>query len=151
HLLDPRSIHEVERRLRGVGQPPRSLTEMAEWLRRLGDLAPTELEGPMAEFLQQLRQDGRAVLLELRVGEEPRPWVLAEEEALYRQAFGLVQALPTDAQSAGETILGRFLQTHALVGLQDILRRYPFEESWTRRKLEEWSTSRRLVAVRSDD
>ncbi len=39
HLLDPRAIHQVERRLRGLGQPPRSATEAAEWLRRLGDLS----------------------------------------------------------------------------------------------------------------
>ena len=35
-------------------------TEMAEWLRRLGDLTPAELEGPMAEFLEELEADGRA-------------------------------------------------------------------------------------------
>ncbi len=55
HLLDPRAVHQVERRLRGVGQPPRTATEMAEWLRRLGDLTPEDLEGPMAAFLEQLR------------------------------------------------------------------------------------------------
>src|SRR5262249_62334741 len=33
HLLDPRAVHQVERRLRGLGQPPRTATEMAEWLR----------------------------------------------------------------------------------------------------------------------
>ena len=60
HLLDPRAVHQVERRLRGLGQPPRSATEMAEWLRRLGDLSPAELEGPMAAFLQELEADGRA-------------------------------------------------------------------------------------------
>ena len=60
HLLDPRAIHQVERRLRGLGQPPRSATEAAEWLRRLGDLSPSELEGPMAAFLQELETDGRA-------------------------------------------------------------------------------------------
>src|SRR5207247_8012737 len=44
HLLDPRAVHQVERRLRGLGQPPRTATETAEWLRRLGDLAPGDLE-----------------------------------------------------------------------------------------------------------
>ena len=33
HLLDPRAIHQVERRLRGLGTPPRTATEAAEWLR----------------------------------------------------------------------------------------------------------------------
>src|SRR6185312_6222505 len=69
HLLDPRAVHQVERRLRGLGQPPRTATEMAEWLRRLGDLAPEELEGPMAAFLEQLQSEGRACRLELPIGE----------------------------------------------------------------------------------
>src|SRR5262249_9534480 len=67
HLIDPRAVNQVERRLRGVGQPPRSATEMAEWLRRLGDLTPEELEGPMAVFLEQLQTEGRACRLELPV------------------------------------------------------------------------------------
>src|SRR5262249_15227893 len=71
HLLDPRAVHQVERRLRGLGQPPRSATEMAEWLRRLGDLTPEELEGPMAVFLEQLEREGRACRLELPQGERP--------------------------------------------------------------------------------
>ena len=95
HLLDPRAVHQVERRLRGLGQPPRSATEVAEWLRRLGDLAPSELEGPMAAFLQELEADGRARRIELPRCREPVRWVAAEEEALYRQAFGL------DARRAG--------------------------------------------------
>src|SRR5437763_1180015 len=59
HLLDPRAVHQVERRLRGLGQPPRTVTEMAEWLRRLGDLSPGDLAGPMAGFLEELEGDGR--------------------------------------------------------------------------------------------
>src|SRR5947209_11303071 len=87
HLLDPRAVYQVERRLRGLGQPPRSLAEMAEWLRRLGDLAPSELEGPMVEFLEQLQAEGRATVLELPRSREPQRWMLTEEEALYRCAF----------------------------------------------------------------
>ncbi len=117
HLLDPRAIHQVERRLRGLGQPPRSATEAAEWLRRLGDLSPADLEGPMAAFLQELEADGRARRIELPRCREPVRWVAAEEEALYRQAFGLDAAEPEQARAAGTVILGRFLTTHALVGL----------------------------------
>jgi ATP-dependent Lhr-like helicase len=148
HLLDPRAIHQVERRLRGLGQPPRSVTEMAEWLRRLGDLAPGELEGPMAGFLEELAADGRARALELPRCREPHRWVPAEEEALYRSAFGLEGGDADTAQEAGETILARFLDTHALVGLRDVLDRYPFEPGWAQRKLEEWAATRRIVAVR---
>jgi ATP-dependent Lhr-like helicase len=149
HLLDPRAIHQVERRLRGLGQPPRSVTEMAEWLRRLGDLTSGELEGPMAGFVEELAVDGRAHSLELPRCREPRRWVLAEDESLYRSAFGLEDGDASQAQEAGEAILARFLDTHALVGLRDVLDRYPFEPDWARRKLEEWASSRRIVAVRT--
>jgi len=153
--LDARAIHQVERRLRGLGQPPRSATEMAEWLRRLGDLTAGELEGPMAGFLQELDADGRARRFTLPAGREPARWILAEEEERYRQAFGSAsgpnrnsEGNPAQRQRAAEAILYRFLETHTLVGLQDVLDRYPFESAWARRKLEEWAQSGRLVTVR---
>ncbi|HMF13097.1 MAG TPA: hypothetical protein VKE94_12355, partial [Gemmataceae bacterium] len=147
HLLDPRAAQHVERRLRGVGRPPRSATEMAEWLRRLGDLALTELEGPMASFLEELVADGRAVTLELSDCPEPHRWVLAEEAATYRRAFLGETSEPSATREAGLTILSRFLETHALVGLRDVLARYPFERSWAERVLREWAESGRIVQL----
>ncbi len=147
HLLDPRAVHQVERRLRGLGQPPRSGTEMAEWLRRLGDLAPSDLEGPMASFLAELEADGRAARLDLPRVAEPSRWLLVEEVTRYRQAFGLASEEGESPESTAEAILSRFLHTHALVGLSEVLARYPFEESWARRKLEEWSELGRLVVL----
>ncbi len=150
HLIDPRAVHHVERRLRGLGQPPRTAAEMAEWLRRLGDLTPAELEGPMAGFLHELEADGRARRLQLPRTREPERWVLAEEEALYQQAFGLAAAEPGRVQEAAEAILSRFLETHALVGLRDVLDRYPFEADWAKSRLEEWARQGRLVTVALD-
>jgi ATP-dependent Lhr-like helicase len=175
HLLDPRALQQVERRLRGVGMPPRTPTEMAEWLRRLGDLTPGELEGPMEAFLHTLAGEGRAEVMELPGVAEPRRWILSEEAELYRVAFGLdgnltptpllkgeglsegntplaasergaggVRSLP---DTAAATILARFLQTHALVGLDDVLARYPFERFWATRQLEAWARSGRAVIV----
>jgi ATP-dependent Lhr-like helicase len=146
-LLDPRAVHQVERRLRGFGQPPRSATEMAEWLRRLGDLSPAELEGPMAVFLEELEADGRAQRLELPRTCQPLRWVLAEETEAYRAAFGLTSVEPADQQAAAAGILSRYLDTHALVALRDVLGRYPFEPSWAQQRLEEWASSGRVVAV----
>jgi ATP-dependent Lhr-like helicase len=147
HLLDPRAVHQVQRRLRGLGMPPRSTAEMAEWLRRLGDLTPGELEGPMAAFLEQLQGEGRACLIELPAVREPERWIAAGERDLYEQAFGLAAAAPDAAREAGAAVLARFLATHALVGLEDVLRRYPFEEGWARQQLEEWVRSGRAVSV----
>jgi ATP-dependent Lhr-like helicase len=146
HLLDSRAIHQVERRLRGLGQPPRTSAEMAEWLRRLGDLAPAVLEGPMAGFVQELEAQGRAKRIMLTGCREPERWILVEEEELYRQCF-VTEGEPSKSRMAAETILGRFLDTHALVGLQNVLERYPFEPTWAQSQLEEWSRSGRVVPV----
>ncbi len=156
HLLDPRAVQQVERRLRGIGRPPRSVEEMAEHLRRLGDLSATELEGPMPGFLMELEQAGRACCITLPRVEEAERWVLVEELPGYAAAFGVARpesrkgvadteptpvedsGRATGAQEAAARILRRFLQTHALVSLEDILRRYPFEEHWASRQLEAW-------------
>jgi ATP-dependent Lhr-like helicase len=147
HLLDPRAVHQVERRLRGLGMPPRTPTEMAEWLRRLGDLTDAELEGPMAGFLETLAGEGRAARLTLPSCRTPERWVAPEDLDLYQQAFGLTGTDPDAARAAGAAVLGRFLATHALVGLAEVLDRYPFEPAWARRQLEEWAKSGRVVAV----
>ena len=145
------AIHQVERRLRGLGQPPRSATEAAEWLRRLGDLSPSELEGPMALFLQELEADGRARRIELPPCPEPTRWVAVEDELCYRRAFGLEPAEPEQARAAATAIFERFLTTHALVGLADVLNRYPFDPQWAQQQLEEWARAGRATAVRRDD
>jgi len=168
HLLDPRALQQVERRLRGVGMPPRSPAEMAEWLRRLGDLSASELEGPMEAFLAGLVKDGVAQTIELPGVAEPGRWVLTEEAETYRTAFHLgepgasatgvhpsvttpeLRSLTLPArQDAAVAILARFLRTHALVGLDDVLRRYPFERSWAERQLDAWARTGRAVVVQT--
>ena len=42
----------------GTASPRASAEEMAETLRRLGDLSPSELAGPMRAFLDELERDG---------------------------------------------------------------------------------------------
>jgi ATP-dependent Lhr-like helicase len=145
--LDARAVHQVNRRLRGVGRPPRTAAELAEWLRRVGDVAPSELEGTMPALLQELQAEGRVEQLTLPAVAEPDRWVLTEEAARYRSVFADAAASREDAQQAGAAILVRFLQTRALVGLDDVLARYPFERTWAQRQLEEWAHSGRLVPV----
>ncbi len=147
HLLDPRAVHQVERRLRGVGRPPRSPAEMAEWLRKLGDLTEAELEGPMAVLLNELQTDGRVQRIELPAVAQSVRWILTEEVTVYQQAFGLVAATSDEQNQAALRILDRFLQTHALVGLDDLLTRYPFERDWTARQLDAWSQTGKAVRV----
>jgi ATP-dependent Lhr-like helicase len=145
--LDERAVQHVDRRLRGVGRPPRSAAEMAEWLRKVGDVAASELEGPMAALAGELEGEGRVQRLTLPGAAEPERWVLTEEADRYRTVFGSAGVPAENAHEAAAVILRRYLETHALVGLDDILRRYPFERAWAQGRLEEWAQTGRLVRV----
>ncbi len=145
--LEPRAVSQVDRRLRNVGQPPRSKAETAEWLRRLGDVSHRELEGPVQGFLRELELDGTVKIIDLRTPADPERWILTEEADLYRTAFAADIDDAAKAQEAAAAILRRFLETHALIGLDDILERYPLERTWAIRQLEEWTKSGRLVRV----
>ena len=86
-LLEPDAIGRVEARLRGVGHPPRSSDEMAEFLRNLGDLTTGELVGPMAGFVAELERSGLVTRIELSNVVDPERWVLTEDQPLYAAAF----------------------------------------------------------------
>jgi ATP-dependent Lhr-like helicase len=145
--LDDRAVRQVDRRLRGTGRPPRTAAEMAEWLRRVGDVSVGEFEGPMAAQLAELEGEGRVQRVALSGVVEPERWVLTEEADRYRLVFGDGYAGADEQQEAAAAILLRYLDTHALVGLDDILKRYPFERTWAQHMLEEWAQTGRLVRV----
>ena len=140
--LDPNAIGRVEGRLRGVGHPPRTADEMAEALRRLGDLGPSDLAGPMLGFLADLETQGRAVAIRLPGTNEPERWIAAEEKSLYESAFA-----PEPDETAEESIVRRFLQTHALIGLDDLTARYPIDPARATELLERWAEDGGLVRL----
>lgn len=142
--LDPRAVQKVDRRLRDVGLAPRSKAETAEWLRKLGDVAEAEIDAGARAFLDELEKDG--VVIRLKSFTPPR-WILTEEQELYANAFSSDVADAGAAREAASTILQRFLTTHALIGLDDVLARYPFERSWAQTQLEEWTRQGRLIRV----
>jgi ATP-dependent Lhr-like helicase len=142
--LDPRAVQQVERRLRGVGQPPRTKAETAEWLRRLGDVMPREVETGVHEFLSELEREGVATTFSMPIVAEKERWILVEEADRYSAAFG---ADGETARTAAALVLQRFLDTRALIGLDDILARYPFERNWAQDQLEVWTRQGRLVHV----
>ncbi len=143
NIIDEVAIQHVDRRLRGVGQPPRSAAELAEWLRRLGDVSEEELEGPMSALLQELVRDGRVQTLDLPA----RRWILTELLEEYRVAFLGAEVEGLSPHQAGMRILQRFLHTHALVGLADVLERYPFEPAWATKQLKAWQQKGKIVVV----
>ncbi len=145
--LEPAAVLAIERRLRGLGMPPRTPAEMAERLRLVGDLTDEELEGPMAGFVRELADQGQAVRLTLPDVARPERWVLAEEADAYRLVFLDPDGDATEKKNAASRILQRFLETRALVGLDDILVRYPLERNWAKKQIESWSRRGRLVVV----
>ncbi len=145
-LLHPGAVERVEGRLRGVGHPPRTADEMAEWLRSLGDLADSDLAGPMAKFLGELEAQGRAVAIRLSGVAQPGRWIGVEEAPLYASAF----AVEPDA-AALDGIVRRFLGTHALVGLDDLTARYPIDSLSAAEILERWAEDGGLVRIQGDD
>ncbi len=145
--LDRDAIGRVENRLRHVGRPPRTVEEMAERLRLLGDLTASEISGPMNGFLAELEALDRAVLIELPGTAERSRYIAAEEEPLYRRAF-LDRA--DEDETATESIVRRFLQTHALIGLTDLTARYPIAAPLAAELLERWCEEGKVVKVAGD-
>jgi ATP-dependent Lhr-like helicase len=141
-LLDPQAIGRVESRLRRRERAPRTAEEMAETLRSLGDLSPSELFGPMERLLEELRVEGRALLIELPGTSERAHWINAEEEELYRIAFS------ADGDGdAREKIVRRYLHTHALVGLDELTRRYPIAPEVASELLERWVEAGSVIGL----
>jgi ATP-dependent helicase Lhr and Lhr-like helicase len=168
--LDPAAVGRVEARLRGSGKPPRTADEMAEWLRRFGDLASAELFGPMAGFLKELEFTDRATRIVFDGVRDPERWILSEDLELYRAAFSASvsefddrrseprrPAVANDpvfrdeanlaADSPLKTIALRFLQTRALIGLDDLIDRYPLDPAEATDLLERLAETAGLVRL----
>jgi ATP-dependent Lhr-like helicase len=160
--LDPQAIGRVDTRLRRSSLRPRTAEEMAEHLRRLGDLTEAEVAGPMPSFLAELRETGRALEIKLPGTSDPRRWISAEDEALYQAAFPVGQAVQPDSpalrqagepdlQEARAAIVERFLRTHALIGLADLTARYPIAPWEALDLLERWAEEGRVVRLDGPD
>lgn len=138
HLLDPRAVDQVDAHLRGGGLVPRSPEEMAEFLRRIGDLTYNNATGNMAGHLAELEAEGRAKSIDLDGGNEPDRWIPAELEAEYKAAFPL-DGKPDPAVL--EAVVRRYLRTHALIGLAELTARYPIDVADATDLLERWAAA----------
>ena len=143
-LIDPRAVAMVDRRLRRQGFPPRTGPEMLDLLIRLGDLLESELEGPTRVLIEELANQGTAKRFSKL---EAPAWIASEQWNDYDLAFGADGCSPSDQQVAASKILARFLETRALVGLDDVLTRYPFDPDWAGRRLQEWANEGRVLPV----
>jgi ATP-dependent Lhr-like helicase len=160
--LLPEAIVRVENRLRNHGRPPRTANEMAEHLRLFGDLAAAEIIGGMPTLLEELKREGRALVYEMSGVPEPSRWILAEEEPLYRAAFpanlpiagyrdGVGISSPDgEGEEARDKIILRYLRTRALIGITDLMSRYPVSAAAATERLERWTEDGRVVRVGED-
>jgi ATP-dependent Lhr-like helicase len=158
-LLEPSAVGRVEARLRGSGHPPRTPDEMAEVLRRLGDLTPGELVGPMAGFVDELEAQGRASRIEIAGTADPVRIIGDEDAALYEAAFGPQRStlLPPQGRRKQDreepeeapiaAIVRRYLRSHALVGLDDLTARYPIGAALATDMLERFAGEGGLVRL----
>ncbi len=123
-LLDPEALEETDLTLQALVDERKagSVDQLADLLRRLGDLTSDELAartrgGPPAagEWLETLAATRRAIAL--RIGGEPR-WVAIEDAARYRDATGAQPPQGTPAAFLGPTVdalgglLSRWARTH---------------------------------------
>jgi ATP-dependent Lhr-like helicase len=117
--LDPDSVARVDHRLRGLSEPARSVEEMAELLRRVGDIEPDERIASMRGFLEDLLAQGRACLLPPSGPASSERFILVEDRPLWAKAFG-----PTEDEAAQAEWIGRFVRSRVLVRLDEIVKRY---------------------------
>jgi ATP-dependent Lhr-like helicase len=91
-LLVPEAVEAVAFELQGLaeGRRARDANELADLLRRLGDLTPAEMaarcEGDPLPWLDKLSSQRRALRVRI-VGEER--WIAAQDAARYRDALGV--------------------------------------------------------------
>ncbi len=171
-LLDDEAWAEMEDRLQGraEGYQARTGAELVELLHRLGDLTEEELvqriRGDAGELLTELKSQGRIIQILLPQVSEPRRWIATEDFPLYRDGFA-ASLLPTEGDkpiedllsseliaeeytptAAQRRILERILEAHALVGVEEILARYPFKREFLLSFLKQMEEDGHLVRLK---
>ena len=133
-LLDPGVLADVELELQCLtdGRRARTADELHDVLRRVGDLAPAEVdlrcEGDGTAMLAELVAERRAI--ELRRRRRGSRCVAADDAARYRDALGcsLPLGLPTaftdPVPRPLEELVARFARTHGPFLANDVARRF---------------------------
>jgi ATP-dependent Lhr-like helicase len=133
-LLDPGVLADVELELQCLtdGRRARSVDELHDVLRRVGDLAPSEIDlrcegGDGQAWTAELLRQRRAI--EVVVAGETRV-VAGEDAARYRDALGcnlplgLPMAFTDPVARPMEDLFGRFARTHGPFLSDDVARRF---------------------------
>lgn len=149
HLLDPRAIAQVDRRLQNTGLLPRTAEELSEWIRRLGDVREDELPPSVTGMAIELEAAGRLTRWQVPDTTETR-WILTEHQPNYTALAQLISGSTSlEIEQSASAVLQRFLHTHALVGVDDVLQRYPVPRHWVEETLQSWTRAGTSVALES--
>ncbi len=132
-LLDPGVLADVELELQCVadGRRARSVDELHDVLRKVGDLTVAEVDlrsdGPADEWIVDLTRTRRAI--EIQLGGDPR-YIAADDAARYRDAFGcniplgLPMAFTEPVPHPLESLVARYARTHGPFTPSDVARRF---------------------------
>lgn len=148
HLLDPQAITLVDKRLQGTGLLPRTLEEFAEWIRKLGDMRDEEIPPECNAFLNELYADKRISRFPFNGTSDAR-WIHHEYFESYQALLRLMQQKDVEESTilSAMSVVHRFIKSHALVGIDDVMARYPLPRKLLEDRLERWSKEGKLVAV----
>jgi ATP-dependent Lhr-like helicase len=155
-LLDPEALADVELNLQSLAEDRRadSPDHVHDLLRRLGDLAPREVEARLTdpalaeEWLGALTASRRAV--RIRVGGEDR-WIAIEDVARYRDGAGVSapagvpEAFLAPAAAALDGLLARWARTHGPFLTPDPARRWDLPSAVVEAALERLLAAGTLV------
>jgi ATP-dependent helicase Lhr and Lhr-like helicase len=155
-LLDPDVLTTVELELQGLaeGRQARSVDELHDVLRRVGDLTLDELsarceEGRAGEWLTALLDERRAI--EVSVAGEQR-FAAADDAARYRDALGcavpigLPMAFTEPVERPLEELVGRYTRTHGPFETAEVAARFGAAVHRVTAVLDTLATADRIVA-----
>lgn len=156
HLLDAAVIEETEAELQSLDpeRQVRNAEQTFDLLRRLGDLSIEELQersqGPLEleDWLKALLHDRRVVMM--HIGGESR-YLVAEDAALYRDAFGAVppKGLPVSllgpVERPLEQIFARYARTHTPFLATTLAQRYGMTRAQTEPALRQLMARSKLL------
>jgi ATP-dependent Lhr-like helicase len=137
-LIDPGALADVELELADLTEHrrARSVDELHDLLRRLGDLTVDELDvradpppgdGSVASWVAELERSRRAI--PVRVAGEVR-WIAGEDASRYRDALGcalplgLPAAFTEPVEHPLESLVGRYARTHGPFLPDEVARRF---------------------------
>lgn len=152
-LLKADAIAQVVERAQHLaeGYQARTVEELALYLHELGDLTTDEVAARSAGdgrgWIEQLAREGRAAQIEIGTrGATEKRWVSIEDAEQYLNAFqNNAVGLADTRETSQREILSRRMQAAGPVTREEILLRYPIEETRLNEWLSEMVQTRQLV------